>query len=267
VKVGFCGLGTLGTPLVERLLAAGHKVTVWNRSASKARALERTGALIAETPAELADKNRLVFLCLLDAAAVHQVVFGANGIANSRRGGILVDHSSISPLATREFASSAALEGWAWIDAPVSGGVAGARAGRLTVMAGGAVEALESVTPVMKAYAARITHLGHVGSGQLAKLCNQIIVAGTLVAIAEAVALAGDAGLDPKELTTALADGWADSRLFQTFLPRMTCKPSDQIGSLSTLLKDVDTIAALAAETHTPAFINAAVRDVLQRCI
>ncbi|GAA5235866.1 NAD(P)-dependent oxidoreductase [Verticiella sediminum] len=249
--VGFCGIGLMGSPMVRRLLAAGHTVRVWNRSPAKAQALAADGAQVVDTPAAAAQGADGVFLCLTDQSAVEVVVFGENGIAGVP-GGWLVDHSSIAPQATRGFAQRLAESaGRVWVDAPVSGGVPGATAGTLSIMAGGPAETLAAATPCIEAYAGRITRVGDVGAGQVAKLCNQTIVASTLNAIAEAVALAQHSGIDASALDTALAGGWADSTLLQLFVPRMTGPSSAPLGAVATMLKDVENVAALAAETGT----------------
>jgi 3-hydroxyisobutyrate dehydrogenase-like beta-hydroxyacid dehydrogenase len=249
--LAFCGTGLMGAPMVRRLLAAGHRVRVWNRSPDKARALAADGAEPADTPAEAADGCAGVFLCLTDERAVQATVFGAQGVHRAR-GAWLVDHSSIAPEAARRFAAQLQqINGRAWIDAPVSGGVAGAQAGTLSVMAGGPADAIQAASACMRAYAARITRMGPVGAGQIAKLCNQTIVASTVNAIAEAVALAQRSGIDAARLNTALAGGWADSVLLQIFVPRMTAAVEQPLGTVDTMLKDVENVAALARATHT----------------
>jgi 2-hydroxy-3-oxopropionate reductase len=272
VELGFCGPGLMGAPMIRHLLKAGHRVHVWNRSRDKAEALAGDGARIAETPGALAACADTVFLCVSDAAAVEQVVFDAEqglvSAAELAAGGArvrcIVDHSSIAPAATRGFAQRASAAGIGWVDAPVSGGVAGAVAGTLAVMAGGAAADVEAVTPLIRAYAARVTHMGTAGAGQTAKLCNQAIVTSTVAAIAEAVSLAQRSGIDAARLTEALAGGWADSVLLQTFVPRMTQRVEPPIGALRTFQKDVDTIAATAYETGTPMPVSGAVQQILR---
>ncbi|KAA0890891.1 NAD(P)-dependent oxidoreductase [Pusillimonas sp. ANT_WB101] len=247
--VGFCGTGLMGAPMVRRLLAAGYRVRVWNRSPEKAQALAADGAIVVDSPQAAAQNAETVFLCLTDEAAVEATVFGDKGIQNGL-GSWLVDHSSISPAATRVFATRLAKRGGRlWVDAPVSGGVAGASAGTLSIMAGGSEQAVRATTAHMQAYAGRITHVGETGAGQIAKLCNQTIVASTINAIAEAVALAQKSGINASILNTALAGGWADSVLLQTFVPRMTGPIDRPMGTVSTMLKDVENIANLAAES------------------
>lgn len=249
--LGFCGTGLMGAPMVRRLLAAGHRVRVWNRSPEKAQALAQAGAELAASPAEAAANTQAVFLCLTDQDAVEATVFGPQGI-HLAHGGWLVDHSSISPGATRAFARRLReASGRVWVDAPVSGGAAGALAGTLSIMAGGPPDALQHTLPWMRAYAAKVTRMGDTGAGQIAKLCNQTVVACTVNAIAEAVALAEHSGIDASALNAALAGGWADSALLQIFVPRMTAPVGEPLGALATMLKDVENVAALAQETGT----------------
>lgn len=271
MEIGFCGPGLMGAPMIRHLLGAGHAVQVWNRTPAKAEALVPDGATVASTPAGLVGRAEAIFLCVLDAAAVEEVVFGANGImpgVHEAKGNShvrwIVDHGSIPPSATRAFAALAANANIGWIDAPVSGGVAGAIAGTLAVMAGGEAADVAAVTPVIGAYAARVTHMGTAGAGQTTKLCNQAIVTSTVAAIAEAVSLAQRSGIDAARLTQALAGGWADSVLLQTFVPRMTQSGQPPIGALSTFQKDVDTIAAAAYETGTPMPVSGTVQQLLR---
>lgn len=265
MKLGFCGLGLMGSPMVERLLAAGHDVQVWNRSAAKAQPLAALGARLMPTPAQAAEGTDGVFTCLLDAAAVEAVVFGPQGVAKASGLRWLVDHSSILPEATRQLADQLhAACGAQWIDAPVSGGVAGAAAGTLTVMAGGSSASLADAQGAMRAYAAHITHMGPTGSGQATKLCNQTIVATTVTAIAEALGFAHNNGVDASRLADALAGGWADSQLLRVFLPRMREVQAQSIGALATMLKDVDNVLALAKASNTPMPVAASVQQTLR---
>ena len=277
MEIGFCGPGLMGAPMIRHLLRAGHAVHVWNRTRAKAEALLADGALLADTPRELAGRCEAVLLCVADAAAVEATVFGTTGLLSGdpsrpRRLRWIVDHSSIPPAATRAFAQRAAAfaaapEGAAsvgWIDAPVSGGVAGASAGTLAVMVGGAAAAVEAVKPLLNAYASCVTHMGEVGAGQTAKLCNQTIVTATVAAIAEAVSLAQRSGIDAARLTEGLAGGWADSVLLQTFVPRMTQSGLAPIGAFRTFQKDIDTVAATAYETGTPMPVSSTVQQLLR---
>ncbi|KVP85724.1 2-hydroxy-3-oxopropionate reductase [Burkholderia ubonensis] len=268
MEVGFCGPGLMGAPMIRHLLAAGHRVGVWNRTCAKSEALAADGARVVDTPRALAEQVETVLLCVLDARAVGDVVFGPDGLlsgdAAARRVRRIVDHSSIPPGVTRDYAKRAADLGVGWVDAPVSGGVPGAQAGTLAVMAGGRAEDLDAVRPMIDAYAARITHMGDAGAGQTAKLCNQAIVTATVTAIAEAVGLAQASGIDAARLAQALAGGWADSVLLQTFVPRMTSGGHTPIGALGTFQKDVDTIADAARDTGAVMPVSATVQQVLR---
>ncbi|NML31042.1 NAD(P)-dependent oxidoreductase [Paraburkholderia antibiotica] len=269
VETGFCGPGLMGAPMIRHLLRAGHSVHVWNRTRAKAEALQADGAQVVDTPRELVGRCDAVLLCVADAAAVEQTVFGPAGLldgaaATPRRLRWIVDHSSIPPAATRALARRAAELSIGWVDAPVSGGVGGATAGMLAIMAGGAASDIAAVRPLLDAYAARVTHMGEAGAGQTAKLCNQAIVTATVAAIAEAVSLAQRSGIDAAKLTEALAGGWADSVLLQTFVPRMTQSGQPPIGALRTFQKDVDTVAATAYETGTPMPVASTVQQLLR---
>ena len=265
MKLGFCGLGLMGAPMVRRLLAAGHDVQVWNRSPAKAAHLAALGAHVVSTPAEAASGVDGVLMCLYDAAAVESVVFGPDGVAQAKGLPWLVDHASIPPDTTRLLAQRlAATNGADWLDAPVSGGVAGVEAGTLAVMLGGSATHLAAASQALRAYAGNITHMGPSGTGQATKLCNQTIVAATIAAIAEAVGFAERNGIDVHKLAAALAGGWADSKPLQVFVPRMVQPRAQSIGALSTMLKDVDTVLAAAQKSGAPMPVTASVQQMLR---
>jgi len=250
-RVGFIGTGLIGTPMVQRLLECGLSVTVWNRTPDKAAPLVRDGASLAESPRALAESCDIVCLCLTNTAVVHEVVFGAQGIdAVLRVGQLVIDLSSIAPDATREMAERLASAcGARWIDSPVSGGLPLARAGRLIVFAGGDADDIARAAPVFEALAQRVTHMGGHGAGQLAKSCNQMIVACNLVTIAEMLAFASQSGIDATRLPGALAGGFADSLPLQIFGSRMAAGvDSPRIGGLATFRKDIDQVVRLAGE-------------------
>lgn len=265
MKLGFCGLGLMGAPMVCRLLAAGHEMYVWNRSPAKAASLAALGARIARTPAEAATGVDGVFMCLYDAEVVNGVVFGPDGVAQATGLPWLVDHSSIPPDTTRLLAQRlATANGAHWLDAPVSGGVAGVEAGTLAIMLGGSDVHVATACQAMRAYAGNITHMGRSGTGQATKLCNQTIVAATIAAIAEAVGFAQRSGIDVHKLAAALAGGWADSKPLQVFVPRMVDPQPESIGALSTMLKDVDTVLAVAQKSGAPMPVTASVQQMLR---
>lgn len=254
-RLGFVGTGLMGAPMARRLLGAGWPLTVWNRTAAKAAPLVEAGAEAGESPADVAARSEIVLTCLTDTAAMREAVFGEAGIAKgARRGAVLVDFSSIAPDATREMAARLEEEtGMVWIDAPVSGGVPGAEEGSLAIMAGGPEEAFARVEPVVLEMAARFTLMGPSGAGQTTKLCNQVIVGCTMNILAEAVRLAVNSGVDAGRLPEALAGGFADSKPLQLFVPRMVQgKHQPPLGHVYTMLKDLDSVHALAREVGSP---------------
>jgi 2-hydroxy-3-oxopropionate reductase len=265
--VAFLGAGLMGRPMVERLLGAGHEVLVWNRSRDRLAPLLALGARALEAPRDAASGADLVLACLMDTAAVERCVFGDDGIASvaAPRASVFVDHSSIRPDATRAMATRLeAANGIDWVDAPVSGGVAGARDGTLAVMCGGSERACALAGPVLRAYAGAVTRMGPSGAGQTTKLVNQMLVASAIATLAEAVSLARTAGVDAARLPEALAGGWADSKPMRTFVPRMTAPHDAPIGALSTMLKDVDTALDLARGLDAPAPMTALVQQLLR---
>jgi 3-hydroxyisobutyrate dehydrogenase len=250
-KIGFVGLGLMGQPMTRRLLAAGFDVTVWNRSPDKCAELVKAGATLAATLGELVESVDVVMTCVSDTAAVEQVVFGPGGVAeHGGAGKLLVDFSSIEPSATRDFAARLeAACGMRWVDAPVSGGTAGAENGTLVIMAGGREEDVARLAPLAQPLSQRLTRMGGVGAGQVTKVCNQLIVAANAMLIAEAVTLAEKSGVDASQLAPALAGGFADSKPFQILSPRMAAKNYEPVQwKVATLLKDLDNAVKLARE-------------------
>jgi 3-hydroxyisobutyrate dehydrogenase len=241
----------MGLPMSRRLLAAGYPLHVWNRSAEKCAPLLGEGAAVADAPAGLCEHADMLMLCLADTAAVRQVVFGSGGIVEKARPGqLLVDFSSLDPAATREMAAELAERtGMRWVDAPVSGGTLGAEAGTLAIMAGGDARDIEKVRPVLMHLGQRLTHMGAVGSGQVTKVCNQMLVACNALVIAEVVGLAEHAGVDSRLLAEALAGGFADSRPLQILVPQMAESRFEPVKwHVRTLLKDLDTAVKLSRE-------------------
>lgn len=268
-RVGFCGIGRMGEPMARRLLAAGHDVAVWNRSGAKLSALTEAGAIACATPRALGESVDIALLCLGDGKAVEDVVFGEHGLVHATTPPrFLVDHSTLSPALTRTLASRwSKATGNGWIDAPVSGGTGGAEAGTLAIMAGGPAQAIESVTPVLRAFASRVTRMGDIGAGQTTKLANQAIVATTLAGLAEAYVLARRNGIDTVAVPMALQGGWADSILLQTLWPRMVNPPEHATGTVRVMLKDLDAIAELAHASATVQRVLPEVRRLLQDAV
>lgn len=269
--IGYIGIGLMGRPMTLRLLAANHDVAVWNRTRDKLRPVLDAGATAAESAADVARAADIVFMCLTDTSAVEQVVFGADGVAasGSAPGKVLVDFSSIRPDATRAMAARLRdATGMGWVDAPVSGGVPGAEAGTLAIMAGGSEADIETVRPVVMTMCQRFTHMGDVGAGQVTKLCNQVIVSATIAVIAEAVSLAQNGGVDATRLTEALKGGFADSTPFQLFAPRMASGDFDPpLGTVYTMLKDADSARDLGLQTDTPMPVTSLVAEVYRQLV
>jgi len=250
-SIAFAGIGLMGLRMCRRLIAAGFPLTVWNRSTDKCAPLVEAGARQVGSPAELCAAADIVLLCLADTAVVRDVVFGAGGIVEGARAGqVLVDHSSLEPTATRAMAAELeSRSGMRWVDAPVSGGTAGAEAGSLAIMAGGRADDVEQVRPVLMHLGQRLTHMGEIGAGQVTKACNQMIVACNALVIAEVVALAERSGVDASLIAPALAGGFADSRPLQILAPQMASSEFEPIKwHVRTLLKDLDTAVQLSRE-------------------
>jgi 3-hydroxyisobutyrate dehydrogenase len=211
-RVGVVGLGIMGSGMANNLLARGHQVSVWNRTATRAEPFAAAGATVCATAAELAAGNDIVLVCVSDTPDVEAVLFGPNGVAaGAARGSLVVDASTISPDATRLFAERMAGQQVGYLDAPVSGGSEGAIKGTLSIMVGGDAADLERARPVLEAIGATITHVGPVGSGQTCKLVNQVLVVLNMLAVSEALLLAQAGGLDLDATIAAVESGAAGS--------------------------------------------------------
>lgn len=263
-RLGYIGLGLMGAPMAARLLDAGYELAVWGRTPAKFAHLAARGAAARESAAAVAAASDVVFTCLSDTAAVEAVAFGPGGVAaGGARGKLLVDMSSIRPDSCRAMADRLRAEaGMGWVDAPVSGGVAGAESGELAVMAGGAPEDFARLEPVMAHLARRFTLMGPVGAGQTAKLVNQVIVGCGVAVLAEAAGLALRAGIDAARLPDALAGGRADSLLLQQFFPKMTAGDFTVESHVRTMLKDLDTAGDLARAVEAAMPMTAAAAEL-----
>jgi 3-hydroxyisobutyrate dehydrogenase len=210
MKVGFIGLGVMGGPMAGHLAAAGHEMTVFNRSSEKAEAWAKANRGAAKgTVREAAKDRELLALCVGNDDDVRGVVTEALEVLPA--GAVIVDHTTTSAKLAREMAALAKAKGCAFLDAPVSGGEAGAKAGQLSIMIGGEAPAVERARGVIGAYAKAMAHMGEAGSGQLTKMANQICIAGVVQGLAEAVAFVERAGLDPAKVYDAISKGAAQS--------------------------------------------------------
>ena len=221
MNIGFIGLGVMGAPMAGHLIAGGHKVFLHSRRGAP-EALRNAGGVAAANAAEVARQSEVIILMVPDTPDVETVLFGADGVAEGlTRGKVVVDMSSISPIATKQFAARIEALGCDYVDAPVSGGEVGAKAATLSIMVGARDEAFARVRPVFALMGKNITHVGGVGDGQTAKVANQIIVALNIEAVAEALLFAAKAGADPAKVRSALMGGFASSRILEVHGERM----------------------------------------------
>ena len=211
--IGFIGLGVMGAPMARHLIAAGHEVRVYNRTTAKAEAFVGAhGGSLALTPVAAADGADVVLSCVGNDDDLRAITLGAGGAFGGMGNGTLfIDHSTVSAALARELAAEAEANGFSFVDAPVSGGQAGAENGKLSIMCGGSDEAFARAEAVMAAYALRIVHIGNAGAGQQAKMVNQICIAGVLQGLSEAVAFAQASGLDLAKVKDAIGGGAAQS--------------------------------------------------------
>jgi 3-hydroxyisobutyrate dehydrogenase len=252
-RLAFIGLGIMGAPMAGHLLAAGHPLVVYNRTKSKADALLARGATWADSPAEAARGADVVFVCVTDTPDVEAVVLGRSGIADAARAGlIVVDHSTISPSATRRLADALEAKGANLLDAPVSGGDVGARNATLAIMVGGDEAAYQTALPLLRHLGKTITHCGPSGAGQLTKLVNQILVSVTNLAVCEAMSFAVNNGLDAQKTIQAVAGGAAGSWQLQNLGPRMVASDFAPGFMIDLQQKDLRLVMQAAGESRTP---------------
>jgi 2-hydroxy-3-oxopropionate reductase len=248
VHIAVLGLGLMGTPMARRLCEAGHHVHVWNRTASKALAMQAHGAQAHTSPDLAVREADLIITMLQDGPAVEDVLFRQGGAKGLRPGSLVVDMSSIQPRQARDHAARLAALQVASLDAPVSGGTVGAEAGTLAIMAGGRAADFERALPVLQVMG-RATHVGPLGSGQLAKLANQMIVGITIGAVAEALLFAARGGADMGKVREAISGGFAESRILQVHGQRMVERDFAKRAAVTVQLKDMRNAMATAQET------------------
>ena len=263
-RIALIGAGIMGQAIGTRLLERGHGLTVFDIDAAKVAELVAKGAQAAKSPADATRATNFVILSLNHADIVNKAVFGPDGIALSADASkLLIDMSSIDPAATAEMAARLKSQtGMAWVDCPLSGGVPGALAGKLTIMAGGDEADFERARAVMKDLSSNYTLMGASGAGQTTKLVNQLFCALAFQAVAEAVKLAEAGGVDPARIPSALAGGRADGRIMQEFMAKFAARDFTPTGSLGNMLKDLDSIQAFALKTKTPMPLTSAVTEI-----
>jgi 3-hydroxyisobutyrate dehydrogenase len=248
-RIGFAGLGTMGTAMAANLRKAGFPVGVWNRTQGKAGSLVEAGATEAATPAALARDSDVVVICVSDTPDVEAVLFGEDGVASGiRDGSLIIDCSSISPSSTRDFAARLREQGVGYVDAPVSGGSEGAKHATLTIFVGGEEADVARARPVLEALGKTITHFGPAGSGQAVKAVNQVMIAGVYLAVAEGLILAIKAGLDPEAVVSALGGGVAGGWILTNRSGRMIANEYPLGFRTSLHLKDLGIALGMARE-------------------
>ena len=244
-KIAFLGMGLMGSRMATRLIQAGFSVAVWNRTASACDVLIDMGATALELPD--IGQYPVILTCLADDAAVQSVYDQIQAQLCAKQ--VIVDFSSLSVDQTKALAGQAQLHQVQWIDSPVSGGTAGAEQGTLVIFAGGDLQTIQDLSLIYNVLSQRVTRMGETGTGQATKICNQLIVAANSTLIAEAVALAAQAGVDTTLLAPALAGGFADSKPFQILTPRMATHTFEPVQwKVQTLSKDLNNAVQLAEQ-------------------
>lgn len=252
-KIGFIGLGLMGMPMAKNLLKAGYPVTVWNRTASKMEEPVSLGAEAAASPKEVAEKSDVVIIMVGDSLDVEAVVLGPSGVIEGACPGlIVVDMSSISPIATRCIAEALAEKRVKMLDAPVSGGDIGAREATLSIMVGGPKDVYEECLPIFQALGKQITYMGETGSGQATKLCNQVICALHIQAVCEGLILGAKLGLDLERLLQVVTAGYANSRILSDLGPKMISRDFRPGFKMRHQLKDLKNALTTAASLKLP---------------
>lgn len=239
-RVGWIGTGVMGRAMAEHVLSAGYTLTVFNRSRDKALPLAERGATVVDSPRQVAERSDVVVAIVGMPADVREVFLGpAGALAGSRPGMVLIDMTTSSPALAIELAATAAEQGIAALDTPVSGGDVGARAGSLSVMVGGDRAVCDAMTPLFQTFGQTIVHQGPAGAGQQAKAVNQILIAGTMIAVCEALLYARRAGLDPETVLRSVAVGAAGSKALEVLGPRILKRDFEPGFTVEHFLKDM----------------------------
>ena len=263
-RIGFIGLGTMGKPMARNLMKAGYPLVVHNRSRGAVDELAKEGAQAASSPREVAEHSAIVITILPDSPDVELVVAGAHGVfEDTRRGMLLIDMSTISPVVARKLAQDAESRGLSMLDAPVSGGEVGAINATLSIMVGGKEDAFNRALPVFQAMGKNIVRIGDAGAGQVTKAANQIVVALTIEAISEALVLAAKAGVDPAKVRQALLGGFAQSRILEVHGQRMLDRNFKPGFRANLHFKDLGIALATSKEYHVPLPVTAEVYQMM----
>jgi 3-hydroxyisobutyrate dehydrogenase-like beta-hydroxyacid dehydrogenase len=252
-KLGYLGLGLMGSQMTKRLVDNGYQVTGFDPDTEKMVAAEANGVVVAASPAEVTRASDIVQACVVTTPALTEAIFGTDGVVEG--GGedkIFLDHSTTIADKTRDMARRLKEQtGMGWVDAPVSGGPPAAGTGNLAIMVGGDEADVERVKPILDMLGNN-TLMGPLGAGQVTKMVNQVLVLNNFCVLAEAVTLAKNAGIDPAKVPEALAGGYADSPMFRRFFPRLIEREFAPAGYARQVLKDLDMVVDLAQQTNTP---------------
>lgn len=247
--IGFVGLGLMGLPMCLNLIKAGANVVTTTRSSGPLKVVTDAGASSLSSPRHVAGQANIIIIMVANTKAVEAVLTGSEGIlAGMKPGSLIIDMGTTAVTKTRDFAAQVAAAGGAYVDAPVSGGTLGAEGGSLTIMAGGREQEIERARTIFDVLGQRLTHVGPVGTGQIAKAANQVIVGLNIGAVAEALVLAAHAGADPARVRDALKGGFADSRILEVHGQRQIDRAFTPGGKILTQHKDLTQALDLAAE-------------------
>ena len=264
-RIGFIGLGLMGQPMSRRLLEAGHPLTVWNRTAEKAKHLLAAGVAWADSPDAVARASDVVITMVTDSTASEEVICGAGGVlAGARPGLILIDMSSIAPEMSRTIAARAQARGVSMLDAPVTGAPKAATDGKLGIMVGGPKKTFETCRPIFEKLGVKIVHAGGNGMGTTLKLVNNLILGVAIHATAEALVLATKAGLDPQSVIEITSVGGARTGAMETRGPRMVRRDFTPHFSANNMYKDLSTALKLAEECGVSLPVAGAAREILR---
>ena len=266
MKIGFIGTGLMGLPMAKNLLKSDFKLKVFNRSINKAEPLKEFGAEISKTLGEVVKDNDFIITMLTDDSAVDVIMNNSDLLDNLKSGSTVIDMSSVKPTTATKYGNNFKSKNVNYLDAPVSGGTIGAEEASLAIMVGGNQSVFDNSIDILKAMG-NPTLVGPIGSGQVSKLANQIIVGITIGAVAEAVTLCEKAGANPIKLIKALTGGWADSKILQTHGKRMIDKDFSPKGKTSTHLKDMNNILECANSYNTNLPISNLVKEMYKTLV
>ncbi len=262
-RIGFIGMGAMGSRMAARLLDAGFQLTVYNRTHNKTKTLVERGAKLAESPRTLAENAEVVISMISDDVAVKEVMEGKNGaFSGASRGTVFIDSSTITPSGTQHLAKAANEQGFEWLDAPVLGSTPAAEAGKLTFLVGGKSEILESHQDIFSAMGQRVVHIGENGAGQTAKLVHNLVCGILLEAMGEALLLGEKAGLERKQIVEIFSTGAFNSPVVQAKIPLILQDKYDAMFALGMMHKDISLALKTAQELNTNLPVLSLVKEI-----